>query len=204
MNQTSEDLHGSAPDSSPVALLIIDMINDLEFPEGPDFLKPTLAAADRIAALKLRAKSANIPVIYINDNFGKWRSNFDDLLAHCLNDGVRGKPVVDRLRPDADDYMVLKPKHSIFYATTFETLITYLQTKTLIMTGIAADVCVLFSAIDAYVRDLKLIIPPDCIASGSAQNTQDALAYMQRVLSADVVPSAEIDLAGLIAQGVGS
>ncbi|RYF70215.1 MAG: cysteine hydrolase [Cytophagaceae bacterium] len=198
MNQTSEDLHGSAPDSSPVALLIIDMINDLEFPEGPDFLTPTLAAADQIAALKQRAKSVGIPVIYINDNFGKWRSNFDELLTHCLTDDVRGKPVVERLRPEPDDYMVLKPKHSIFYATTLETLLTYLQTNTLIMTGIAADVCVLFSAIDAYVRDLKLIVPPDCVASGSASNTQDALTYMQRVLSTDVTPSAEIDLEGLV------
>ncbi|WP_375443743.1 isochorismatase family cysteine hydrolase [uncultured Fibrella sp.] len=194
MNHTSDDLHGNAPDSSPVALLIIDMINDLEFPEGPDFLAPTLAAANQIAALKQRAKAAGIPVIYVNDNFGKWRSNFDDLLAHCLTDDVRGKPVVERIRPNDDDYMVLKPKHSIFFATTLETLLTYLQVNTLIMTGIAADVCVQFSAIDAYVRDLKLIIPPDCIASGSDKNTQDAIAYMQRVLSADITPAAQIDL----------
>ncbi|HEY0111368.1 MAG TPA: isochorismatase family cysteine hydrolase, partial [Fibrella sp.] len=194
MNQKSEDLHGNAPDSSPVALLIIDMINDLEFPEGPDFLEPTLAAANQIATLKQRAKAAGIPVVYVNDNFGKWRSNIDDLLNHCLTDNVRGKPVVERIRPDPEDYVVLKPKHSIFYATTLETLLTYLEVNTLIMTGISADVCIQFSAIDAYVRDLKLIVPPDCIASGSAQNTQEAIAYMQRVLSADITPSAEIDL----------
>lgn len=199
MNEASEDLHGSAPDSSPVALLIIDMINDLEFPEGPDFLDSTLIAADQIAVLKQRAKAAGIPVVYINDNFGKWRSSFEELLTYCLTDDVRGKPVAERLRPDADDYMVLKPKHSAFYATTLETLLTYLQTNTLIMTGIAADVCILFSAIDAYMRDLKLIIPPDCIASGSTKNTQDSLTYMQRVLSADITPSADIDLAGLLA-----
>ncbi len=199
MNQKSEDLHGNAPDSSPVALLIVDMINDLEFPEGPDFLEPTLAAANQIAALKKRAKAAGIPVVYVNDNFGKWRSNFDDLLNHCLTDDVRGKPVVEQIRPNPDDYMVLKPKHSIFFATTLETLLTYLKVNTLIMTGIAADVCIQFSAIDAYVRDLKLIIPSDCIASGSAQNTQEALAYMQRVLSADSTPSAEIDLAKVMA-----
>ena len=198
MNQKSEDLHGNAPDSSPVALLIIDMINDLEFPEGPDFLEPTLAAANQIATLKQRAKAAGIPVVYVNDNFGKWRSNIDDLLNHCLTDNVRGKPVVERIRPDPEDYVVLKPKHSIFYATTLETLLTYLEVNTLIMTGISADVCIQFSAIDAYVRDLKLIVPPDCIASGSAQNTQEAIAYMQRVLSAEITPSAEIDLKRLL------
>ena len=200
MNNASEDLHGSTPDSSPVVLLIVDMINDLEFPEGPDFLEPSLAAANQIAALKKRAKDAGIPVVYANDNFGKWRSDFNDLLTHCLTDDVRGKPLAERLRPDPDDYVVLKPKHSIFYATTLETLLTYLNANTLIITGIAADVCILFSAIDAYMRDLQLIIPPDCIASGSAQNTQQALAYMQRVLSADITPSPELDLTQLSTQ----
>ncbi|ARK09942.1 cysteine hydrolase family protein [Fibrivirga algicola] len=198
MNHTSDDLHGNAPDSSPVALLIIDMINDLDFPEGPDFLEPTLAAARQITTLKERAKNAGIPVVYANDNFGKWRSNFDELLTHCLTDEVRGKPIVELIRPDDDDYMVLKPKHSAFYATTLETLLTYLQTTTLIMTGIAADVCVQFSATDAYVRDLKLIIPSDCVASGSTVNTQQSLAYMQRVLSADITPSEKIDFQALL------
>ncbi|MEZ0608733.1 cysteine hydrolase family protein [Fibrella sp. WM1] len=198
MNSTSEDLHGNAPDSSPVALLIVDMINDLEFPEGPDFLAPSLAAADRIAALKQRAKAAGVPVIYVNDNFGKWRSSFDDLLHHCLTDEVRGKPIVERLKPAADDYIVLKPKHSVFFSTTLETLLTYLQTQTLILTGIAADVCIQFSAIDAYMRDLKLAVPADCIASGSAGNTQQALAYMERVLSADTTASADLNLDKLL------
>ena len=201
MNNTSQDLHGSAPDTSPVALLIVDMINDLEFPEGSDFLAPSLAAAARIAALKQRAKAAKIPVIYINDNFGKWQSSFEAMLTHCLTDGVRGQPLAERLRPDVDDYVVLKPKHSVFYATTLETLLTYLQTNTLILTGIAADVCILFSAIDAYVRDLKLVIPTDCVASGSAKNTQEALDYMQRVLSADTPASETIDLPGLLGKG---
>lgn len=198
MNNTSEDLHGNAPDSSPVALLIVDMINDLEFPEGPAFLEPSLAAADRITALKSRAKAAGIPVVYVNDNFGKWRSSFNELLHHCLTEDVRGKPLAERLRPAADDYIVLKPKHSAFFSTTLETLLTYLQTKTLILTGIAADVCIQFSAIDAYMRDLKLIVPADCVACGSDQNTQAALTYMERVLSADTMPSAELNLESLI------
>ncbi|CCG98557.1 isochorismatase hydrolase [Fibrella aestuarina BUZ 2] len=200
MNNPSEDLHGNAPDSSPVALLIVDMINDLEFPEGPAFLEPSLAAADRIAALKRRAKEAGIPVVYVNDNFGKWRSSFDELLQHCLTDDVRGRPIAERLKPDADEYIVLKPKHSVFFSTTLETLLTYLKTQTLILTGIAADVCIQFSAIDAYMRDLKLIVPADCIASGSAENTQQALTYMQRVLSADTTQSAELDLGKLLVQ----
>ncbi len=202
MKNASDDLHGNAPDSAPVALLIIDMINDLEFPEGPDFLKPTLQAANRIADLKQRAKALNIPVVYVNDNFGRWRSDFTEVLDHCLNDGVRGQPIAERLRPDHDDYSVLKPKNSAFFATTLETLLLYLKAKTLILTGISADACVLFTANDAYVRDYKLYVPEDCVVAASPTFTADALAYMQRVLKAETMPSAAIDLEELLAETV--
>ena len=197
MKHASHDLHGNAPDSAPVALLIIDMINDLEFPEGPDFLAPTLEAADRIADLKRRAKALDIPVIYVNDNFGRWRSDFNEVLDHCLNDAVRGQPLAERLRPDPDDYSVLKPKNSAFFATTLETLLLYLDVKALILTGISADACVLFTANDAYVRDYKLYVPADCVVAALPTYTHDALAYMKRVLKADTTPSTELDLAQL-------
>lgn len=194
MTNASNDLHGNAPDSAPVALLIIDMINDLEFPEGPDFLSPSLDAADRIADLKRRARSLDIPVIYANDNFGRWRSDFNEVLEHCLNDGVRGQPLAERLRPEPDDYWVLKPKNSAFYATTLETLLTYLNVRTLILMGISADACVLFTANDAYVRDYTLYVPQDCVVAALPTYTKDALAYMKRVLKADITPSIELDL----------
>jgi nicotinamidase-related amidase len=193
----NDDLHGNAPDSSPVALLIIDMINDLEFPDAEDFLEPTLAAARAIMALKQRATEAGIPTIYANDNFGKWRSNFDELLRHCLTDDVRGKPIAELLRPTPDDYVVMKPKNSAFYATTLETLLLYLKTKRLILTGISTDSCILFTANDAYVRDLELYIPPDCVAAGNPTHTEQALAYMQRVLKADITPSVALELGTL-------
>lgn len=194
MANASSDLHGNAPDSAPVALLIIDMINDLEFPEGPDFLEPTLKIADCIADLKRRAKAEGIPVIYANDNFGRWRSDFNEVLEHCLNDGVRGQPLAERLRPEPDDYSVLKPKNSAFYATTLETLLLYLNAKTLILTGISADACVLFTANDAYVRDYKLYIPSDCVVAASPAYTEDALSYMKRVLKADTTLAADLNL----------
>ena len=194
MGNASDDLHGNAPDSAPVASLIIDMINDLEFPEGPDFLAPALRAADRIAELKQRAKAEAIPVIYANDNFGRWRSDFNEVLDHCLNDGVRGQPLAERLRPELDDYSVLKPKNSAFYDTTLDTLLTYLDAKALILTGVSADACVLFTANDAYVRDYKLYIPADCVVAALPTYTHDALAYMKWVLKADTTPAANLDL----------
>ncbi len=197
MNTKNDDLHGNAPDNSPVAMLIIDMINDLEFPGGDELLGPARTAANNIADLKQRAKANNIPVIYVNDNFGRWRADFNKVVEHVLTTGVRGRELAQILKPDHNDYFVIKPKNSAFYETTLDMLLTYLNVKQVILTGISTDSCVLFSANDAYMRDLKLTIPSDCVASTKVTYTHDALAYMKRVLSADITPSPQLDLAAL-------
>lgn len=197
MPQNSPDLHGSAPDQHPVALMIIDMINDLEFEGGENIVGSAQEAAERIAALKLRARERGIPVIYANDNFGKWRSDFREVVKHCLEDGVRGQRLVELLKPDRDDYFVLKPKHSAFFESTLATLLEHLGTRHLILTGITADICVLMTASDAYMRDYTVHVPPDCVASLESIDTKQALRYMQRVLNADVTPSTELDLEAL-------
>ena len=188
------DLHGNAPDKAHAALLLIDVINDLEFEGGERLIKHALPMAERLAALKQRAKAAGIPAIYVNDNFGKWRSDLRGLIRHCLDEDVRGKPIVERLRPDEDDYFVLKPKHSAFFSTTLETLLSYLNAHTLIITGIAGNICVLFSANDAYMRDFDLFIPEDCVASNEAEENRLALEQMQKVLKADITPSTKLNL----------
>jgi nicotinamidase-related amidase len=195
--QQNSDLHGNAPDTSRVALLIIDMINDLEFEDGELLFDGALEAARRIADLKRRARESRVPVIYANDNFGRWRSDFREVTDHVLEDGVRGQPLAELLRPEEDDYFVLKPKHSAFFATTMDTLLRYLGARTLIITGIATDICVLFSANDAYMRDYDLYVPADCVAANCAEENRRALQYLERVLKADIHPSAELDLAAL-------
>ena len=195
--RTVSDLHGNAPDTSPVALLLIDTINDLEFDDGARLLRSALPMAKRIATLKRRAAEARIPAIYVNDNFGRWRSDFRRLVAHCLEDGVRGRPVAELLVPDENDYFVLKPKHSGFYNTTLDLLLNHLQVETLIVTGMTTDVCVLFTAADAYMRDYRLIVPRDCVAALTPALQRGALAQMQHALKADVVSARSIDLARL-------
>ncbi|HEV2765659.1 MAG TPA: isochorismatase family cysteine hydrolase, partial [Pyrinomonadaceae bacterium] len=150
--------------------------------------------AGRLAEFKRRAARAGVPVIYVNDNFGRWQSDFNKLLKHCLEDDVRGRPLAERLRPDEDDYFVLKPKHSGFFSTTLDTLLEYLQVKTLILTGLTGDICVLFTANDAYMRDFHLVIPADCVASQDPEENRHALEHMRRVLKADIRPSTELDL----------
>ena len=191
------DLHGNVPDTSPVVLVLIDVINDLEFEGGEKLLKHALPAAKRMAALRAKARRRRIPVIYANDNFGRWRSDFQQVVDHCLDDGVLGQPIVELLRPDAQDYFVLKPKHSAFYSTTLELLLEYLQAKHVILTGLTGDMCVLFTAADAYLRDLSISVPRDCTASQSPAENRKALQYIGRVFKADTRPSAKLDLAKL-------
>jgi len=191
----SHDLHGSAPDESAAALVLIDVINDFDFPEGEEFLRLALPAAKNIAALKKRASDAGIPSIYVNDNFGRWRSDFKKIVAHCRES--RGKPFVELLLPNEDDYFVLKPKNSGFYSTTLDLVLTHLGARHLIITGIQGNNCVLFTANDAYVRDYKLFVPADCTASNTAEENEHALAQMQNVLKADISIAAELDLKAL-------
>jgi nicotinamidase-related amidase len=193
----SPDLHGNVPDKASVALVLIDVINDLEFPEGEKLARHALPMARRLAAFKARARKAGVPAIYVNDNFGKWQSDLTRLLEHTLGTENRGRPMVELLRPADDDYFVLKPKHSGFFSTTLDILVDYLQVKTLILTGVAGNICVLFTAQDAFLRDLHLVVPSDCVASNDQATNRFALDHMRTVLQADTRPSGKIDLAKL-------
>lgn len=193
----THDLHGSAPDESRAALLVIDMINAFDF-EGAQAMFPrVLAAAKATAALKKRARQARVPVVYVNDNFGKWRSDFRTLLAHCLQGNERAKAVAELLKPDEDDYFVLKPKHSGFQFTTLDVLLQHLGAETLVLTGVAGNFCVLFTAHDAYMRDFHLVVPRDCVASQTPDDDRYALEHMATVTKADTRPSSDIDFAEL-------
>jgi nicotinamidase-related amidase len=102
------------------------------------------------------------------------------------------------VEPDSDDYFVLKPKHSAFYSTTLDILLEHLKTETLILTGIATDICILFTANDAYMRDYKLFIPSDCVASVEKGENEHALKYLKKNLQADTRASADIDFEKLL------
>jgi nicotinamidase-related amidase len=177
-----------------IALLLIDVINDMDFAGSESLVALARPMAQRLRVLKERARRAGIPTIYINDNFGKWRSDFRSIVEHCLHDDVPGREVARLLQPDDQDYFVLKPKQSAFFGTTLDTLLRSLGARTLIVTGIAGDNCVLFSANDAYLRDFALLVPSDCVASETTGQNDYALQLMARVCKADIRPSTELDL----------
>ncbi len=178
-----------------VALLLVDFINDLRFDGGEALLPAALDAARRTAALKIKAKRAGVSVIYANDNYGDWRSDQRRVYARCTRRGVRGAPVARLLKPGRDDYFIFKPRHSAFYCTPLTPLLGSLDVETLILTGLAADICVLFTANDAHVRDLRLFVPRDCVAAIDEDRYRAALGYFETVLAADTRPSTSLRLA---------
>jgi nicotinamidase-related amidase len=201
MPAKNHDLHGNVPDESPVALILIDVINDMEFDSGEALFRNALPAARKLAALKKAARAAGAATIYVNDNFGKWRSDFRQQLDHVLKEGCRGEPIAQLLKPEEEDYFVLKAKHSGFYHTQLDLLLDYLQVKTVILGGFTTDMCVLFTASDAYLRDLDIIVPPDCCAAANVEHHDQALEHMSRVLQVKTQASTELDLRELVDRG---
>jgi nicotinamidase-related amidase len=174
------------------ALILIDVINDFDFPRAEQLLRSALPASRKIATLKGRAKRSGVPVIYANDNFGRWRSDFRQQIEHCMAQNRPGRAIVELLKPDEDDYFVLKPMHSAFFSTTFEVLLERLQIQRLVLTGFAADICVLYTANDAYMRDFKVAVPCDCIAAETQRQYRFALDHMNERLKADTRTSDKV------------
>ena len=131
--------------------------------------------------------------LYVNDNFGRWRSDFKKIVSHCTENQVRGQLISQLLSPTEEDYFVLKPKHSGFFSTTLDLLLEYLDARTLIITGFAGNNCVLFTASDAFMRGYHVVIPSDCTASIKAEVNENALRQMEQVFKADIRPAAAID-----------
>jgi nicotinamidase-related amidase len=182
----------SAVPASGTALLLIDVINDLAFEGSEALVAQAEPMALRLATLKRRASAAGIPTIYINDNFGQWRSDFRKTVAHCLSRSSPGRRVSRRLKPTTRDYFVLKPKHSGFFDTTLDTLLEALRIRRVILTGIAGNICVLFTANDAYMRDFKIFAPADCIVSNTPADNDHALHQLETVLKANITVSVRL------------
>ncbi|PPA70919.1 isochorismatase family cysteine hydrolase [Jeotgalibacillus proteolyticus] len=174
------------------AMIIIDMMNKMDFVGGEDLLENTKPIMDNLVSLKKKAKEAEIPVIYVNDNFGQWQDNAENIIEECMKNP--GKEIVEQILPEEDDYFIIKPKHSGFFGTQLDILLHQLGIDNLILTGVAGDICVLFTANDAYMREYKLFVPEDCMASEKVSDNKNAIHLIRRSLDADTTKSTELDL----------
>jgi nicotinamidase-related amidase len=187
----------SRPEKTRSALLLIDLINPLDFEGAEHLVEPAGRLAEHVHALRSRARAASVPVIYVNDNFDCWHLGFRELIQRLQQDEPPGLPLIQRIAPDLErDHFILKPMHSGFFRTPLEVLLQRLEIDTLILTGIAGDICVLFTANDAYMRGFRILVPEDCTISEDAASNAHALRQMARLLKADTRPSHAIPLPG--------
>ncbi|HET8612127.1 MAG TPA: isochorismatase family cysteine hydrolase, partial [Sphingomonas sp.] len=181
-------------------LLIVDMLNDFDFRQGDALLRHAEPAAEVIGRLRDEADAAGLPVIYVNDNYGLWHGDADSIVEHCLKASPQARPILERLRPRRKDYLVVKPEFSGFYATTLSALLPRLGVTRLLLTGAAADICVLFTAADAHMREYELRVPADAVASTDPERRDWALDIMAKSMSADTRPTGELSLADWVAR----
>jgi nicotinamidase-related amidase len=182
---------GALPQSN-TALLLIDVINKLDFPDNEELLAGLPQLAENLARLKRAARQAQVPVIYLNDNFNNWHSNFNEQLDACTKSDSNGRELAIALKPTKQDFFVLKPMHSGFFGTPLNILLKKLGAKTLVLAGIAADICVMYTANDAYMRDYKLIVVSDGVISNHQQLTDSALERMRGLLKARIASVDEL------------
>ncbi|MDX2166627.1 MAG: isochorismatase family cysteine hydrolase [Deltaproteobacteria bacterium] len=176
------------------ALLLIDVINPMQFDGGERLFAAALPAARNIAALKDALRRRALPTIYVNDNFGCWDLGFRELVALHLRTANRGQPIIELLAPQPGDHFILKPKHSGFYGTSLELLLQHLRVRRLLLAGFATNICVWFTANDAHMRGYELHVPADCVAAETPADTAYPLEQMRRVMGADTRPTAELCL----------
>lgn len=179
------------PESAQV-LLLIDYINPLQFEESSELAPKAIEAAKATAALKSALTQRAVQTVYANDNYRIWHSEFRDVLRYC--EELPGAPaeLARTLEPGRNDLTLLKPRHSAFFGTPLALLLREMRTRRLILTGLAADICVQFTAMDAYLRGYELWIPADCTASERESDKRASLEYMQRVLRADIRPARDV------------
>jgi nicotinamidase-related amidase len=168
-------------------------VNLFDFDGGDRLLRRALPAARRIAALKRRAARAGVPVVYVNDNYGDWHASFGELVRRCTRPDSPGRAFVERVRPRSEaDYHILKPRHSGFHSTSLDVLLERLRVDTVVLAGVATHICVLFTAMDAYMRGLDVVVASDCVASEERRQAAFAIEQMSSVLKARVAPSSAL------------
>ncbi|MDR6672299.1 isochorismatase family cysteine hydrolase [Xanthomonas sp. 1678] len=168
------------------ALLIVDMVSRFDFPDGARLAKAALPVAERIAQLRTRFHRRDWPVVFANDNFADWQTDFEGLWTLCADPAQRGAQIAKLLAPQPQDYYVLKPKHSAFLDSALQILLSRLQATRLLVTGVATDACVLATAIDARMRDFQVQVPPSCCATFGAARQQRALRLLHDAFAVSV------------------
>ncbi|MFJ2257288.1 cysteine hydrolase family protein [Streptomyces sp. NPDC087844] len=172
------------------ALIVIDMMNTYDHPDAELLLPSVRKVVPRVASLLKRARDSDSPVIYVNDNFGEWRSHHGELLEKTL--AGQHASLVEPLRPDESSLFVIKARHSVFYETPLHYLLSQQHIDHLVLCGQVTEQCVLYSALDAHIRHFDVTIPRDAVAHIHPDLADAALLMMERNMGARVCPSDDL------------
>ncbi|MGW6296664.1 cysteine hydrolase family protein [Streptomyces sp. NPDC055058] len=172
------------------ALIVIDMINTYDHPDAELLLPSAESVVPVVAGLLERARKRDVPVIYVNDNFGEWRSHHGELLDSALS-GPHAR-LVEPLRPDDSSLFVVKARHSIFFETPLGYLLNQQGIERLVLCGQVTEQCVLYSSLDAHIRHFQVVVPRDAVAHIHADLADAALRMMERNMGARVCDSDDL------------
>ena len=174
------------------ALIVVDMLNPYEHEDADKLIKSVEQTLPTLVKLRDRVREEGVPTIYVNDNHGDWESSRGKLVdAAC--EGAR-PDLVEPILPGEDDLFLAKTRHSIFYATPLEYILAQEEIDRIVLAGQVTEQCVLYSALDAYVRHFELAIPTDAVAAIYDHLAEAALEMMERNLTAELCAAAECAL----------
>jgi nicotinamidase-related amidase len=174
------------------ALVVVDMLNAYEHEDAETLTRSVETVVEQIGALVDRAQREGVEVIYVNDNYGDWNSSQEELAERALA-GTRPDLVEPVLPPDGADF-VIKARHTIFYMTPLEYLLGQKEIDHLVLVGQVTEQCILYSALDAYVRHHQVTVPTDAVAHIREDLADAALEMMEANMDAQLVPSREVEL----------
>lgn len=175
------------------ALLLVDLLSDFTFPGGGKLARQLLKRAGAISKLASRFRRARMPVIYVNDNFGRWDEDLARLAVQAQASRL-GKKVLAFIAPQPGDLFVLKPHLSAFYQTPLEHLLASRRIRDIVIAGVATDKCVLATALDAHMRKMRIAVPVDCSAAVSPGDHASAIEIIRRGAEARIGRSANLRL----------
>jgi nicotinamidase-related amidase len=174
------------------ALIVVDMLNTYEHADAEALTRSVGEVLPNIASLIERARSEGVAVIYVNDNYGVWNQGRSELVER-VSAGPHGD-LVEPIVPDDEASFVVKARHSIFYETPLEYLLRSAEIGRLVLVGQVTEQCILYSALDAYIRHFEVVVPPDAVAAIHPELHEAALEMMRINMDAELAPSAEVRL----------
>jgi nicotinamidase-related amidase len=178
-------------DESGPALILTDVLNTYEHEDADRLAASVKGTLEPIRSLIEAARERDVPLIYVNDNYGDWNSSSEELAKRAMSG--RHPELVEPLLPPEGSMFVIKARHTIFYETPLNYLLTDLGVGTIILVGQVTEQCILYSALDAYVRHLHVAVPPDGVAHIHEDLADAALQMMERNMRARLIPSSKPD-----------